>query len=167
MRFEMVQYLPPFDMKAELERIFTQLHDTVDFEDVDFSDINACSLVGDNALHCVVGWGDLDAAKILINAGIDINKAGDLGYTPLHIACMKGNLEMVKLLVGSGAELFALSEGDGPFATARVRGHDSICDFLGPLMKQAQEQDPYIWVRTRIAQLKRELARLEAELDRS
>jgi hypothetical protein len=85
-----VQYLPPFDMDAELERIIGQLHDTVDFEEVDFSDINACSLLGDNGLHCVVGWGDLDAAKILINAGIDVNKAGDLGYTPLHVACMKG-----------------------------------------------------------------------------
>ncbi len=163
----MVQYLPPFDTNAELERIIAKLHGTVDFEDVDFSDINACSITGDNALHCVVGWGDLDAAKILINAGIDVNKAGDLGYTPLHIACIKGDLEMVKLLVGSGAELFALSEGDGPFATARLRGHDAICNFLGPLMKHAQEQDPYIWVRTRIAQLKREIARLEAELKTS
>jgi ankyrin repeat protein len=160
----MVNFLPPFDKEAALERIFTKLHGTADFEEVDFSDINACSLDGDNALHCVVGWGDIDAAKALINAGIDINKAGDLGYTPLHVACMKGNLEMVKLLVESGAELFAVSEGDGPFATARLRGHDAICEFLAPLMHHAQEQDPNIWVRTRITQLRREIARLEAHL---
>jgi ankyrin repeat protein len=55
-------------------------------------------------MHCVVRWGDLAAAKALIDAGIDINKAGDLGYTPLHVACMKGNAETAKLLVDRGAD---------------------------------------------------------------
>ena len=61
------------------------------FAETDFSDVNATSNDGDNALHCVVRWGDLGAANALIDAGIDINKTGDLGYTPLHVACMKGN----------------------------------------------------------------------------
>lgn len=72
---------------------------------------------------------------------------------------------MVRLLVASRAELFALSEGDGPFAIARLREHDAICQFLAPLMMEAQSQDPNIRVRTRIAQLKRELERLEAHLE--
>jgi ankyrin repeat protein len=84
-----------------------------------FSDVNACNSDGDNGLHCVVRWDDLSAAKALLDAGIDINKAGDLGYTPLHVACMRGNVEMVRLLIDRGANLFALSEGDAPFATAR------------------------------------------------
>ena len=37
---------------------------------------------------------------------------------------------MVKLLVDSGADMFALSEGDPPFATARLSGHDDVCDFI-------------------------------------
>lgn len=78
---------------------------------------------------------------------------------------MKGNMEMVKLLVDSGADLFAMSEGDAPFTTARRWGFDSICDFLAPLMKQAQSLDPKIWVRARIVQLQCEIARLEARLD--
>jgi ankyrin repeat protein len=50
--------------------------------------VNATSSDGDNALYCVVRWGDLAAAKALIGAVVDINKAGDLGYTPLHVAYM-------------------------------------------------------------------------------
>lgn len=42
---------------------------------------------------------------------------------------------MVKLLVDSGADMFALSEGDPPFATARLSGHDDICELLAPLME--------------------------------
>jgi ankyrin repeat protein len=128
--------------------------------------VNACNSEGDNGLHCVVRRGDLSAAKALIDAGIDVNKAGDLGYTPLHVACMEGNAEMVKLLIEKGADIFALNEGDAPFATARLAGHDQICDLLDPLMKQAQSLDPKIWVRARILQLRREIAYLEAQLAR-
>jgi ankyrin repeat protein len=153
-------------MGEKLKQIFDKLSTTVDFAEVDFSDINACAIDGDNALHCVVRWGDISAAKILIDAGIQINKAGDLGYTPLHVACMKGNVEMVKLLLDNGADLFALSEGDAPATTARLAGHDQIWELLTSLMKQVQSQDPKIWVRARIAQLHREIAYLESELDR-
>lgn len=151
-------------MGHQLEEIFAKLRGTADFADVDFSDVNATSSDGDNALHCVVRWGDLAAAKTLIDAGIDFNRAGDLGYTPLHIACMQGNAAMVKLLIDSGADLFALSEGDVPFTTARLNGHDDICELLTPLMKEAQKRDRNVWVRARIAQLQREIASLEKKL---
>src|SRR5580700_11780427 len=98
-------------MGNQLDEIFARLHETADFAETDFSDVNATSSDGDNALHCVVRWGELAAAKALIDAGIDVNKAGDLGYTPLHVACMQGNVEMVKLLIDKGANMFALSEG--------------------------------------------------------
>jgi ankyrin repeat protein len=153
-------------MDDRLKPIFARLRETFDFAETDFSDLNACNSDGDNGLHFVVRWGDLSAAKALIDAGIDVNKAGDLGYTPLHVACMQGNVEMVKLLIDRGADIFALSEGDAPFATARLAGHDQICDLLDPLMKQAQSLDPKIWVRARIAQLRREIAYLEGKLAR-
>jgi uncharacterized protein len=151
-------------MDNQLEAIFARLRGTVDFAETDFSDLNATSIDGDNALHCIVRWGDLSAATVLIDAGIDINKAGDLGYTPLHVACMQGNAEMTKLLIDRGADMFALSEGDVPFATARLAGHDDLCEWLGPLMKKTQANDPKIWVRARIAQLRREIASLEKQL---
>jgi ankyrin repeat protein len=151
-------------MDNQLEQIFARLHEVGDFADIDFSDINATRSDGDNALHCVVGWGDLAAAKALIDAGIDVNKAGDLGYTPLHIASMKGNVAMVRLLIDSGANLFAFCEGDTPFATARLGGHDDICGLLAPLMEETQKRDPKIWIRARITQLRREIATLEKKV---
>jgi ankyrin repeat protein len=151
-------------MDNQLVKIFEQLNGTANFADADFSDVNATSKDGDNALHCVVRWGDLAAARALIDAGIDVNKAGDLGYTPLHVACMEGNAEMVKLLIESGADLFALSEGDAPFTTARLSGQDAICEMLGPLMEEAQNREPNVWIRARIAQLRREIASLEKKL---
>ena len=153
-------------MDDQLKRIFARLRETCDFAETDFSGVNACSSEGDNGLHYVVRWGDLSAAKALIDAGIDVNKGGDLGYTPLHVACMQGNVEMVQLLIDHGADIFALSEGDSPFATARLGGHDHICNLLAPLMEQAQSRDPKIWIRARIAQLRREVAHLEEKLAR-
>ncbi len=153
-------------MDDQIKQIFARLRETCDFAETDFSDVNACSRDGDNGLHWVVRWGDLSAAKALIDAGIDVNKAGDLGYTPLHVAGMQGNVEMVKLLIDRGTDIFALSEGDAPFATARLGGHDEICDLLASLMEQAQSLDPTIWVRTRIAQLRREISYLEEKLSR-
>jgi len=144
-------------MNEQLQAIFARLHETAEFAETDFTDVNATSNDGDNALHCVMRWGDVGAAKALIDAGIDINKAGDLGYTPLHIACMKGNTELVTLLIDGGADIFALSEGVSPFTTARLGRHDNICDILTTLMQDAQRRDPDAWVRSRIAQLKREI----------
>jgi ankyrin repeat protein len=148
-------------MDDQLKRIFAKLRDTCDFADADFSDVNACASDGDNGLHFVVRCNDLPAAKALIDAGIDVNKPGDLGYTPLHVACMQGNADMVQLLIDNGANMFALSEGDSPFATARLSGHDHICDLLAPLMERMQLVNPQIWVRARIAQLRRQIADLE------
>jgi ankyrin repeat protein len=146
--------------------ILSTLRESCDFADSDLSDINACAGDGDNALHVLVRRDDHSGAKALIEAGIDINKAGDLGYTPLHIACMRGNTDMVRLLVEKGADLFALSEGDPPFTSARLGGHDRICEVLTPLMRQAQSHDPKIWLRARLAQLRREAADIEAQLER-
>jgi hypothetical protein len=151
-------------MDEQVKQIFAKVRTTASFQGMKFPGVDACNADGDNALHCVVTWGDLHAAKTLIDAGIDVNKAGDLGYTPLHNACIRGNLEMVKLLVASGADLFALSDGDLPFTNARLGGHDIVCDFLKPLMEQARLEDPRVWLRARIARLRRELDALEAKL---
>jgi len=149
----------------DITRFLASLGELPDFAGVDLSDINACSFDGDNALHFAVRNGDIGLANALIQAGIEINKAGDRGYTPLHAACMWGNPEMVNLLIENGADLFALSEGDPPFTTARLSKQDRICDLLKPVMSRLQSQDPKVWIRARIAQLKRELTRLEAQLN--
>ena len=143
------------------------LKDLTEFDGVDLTDINALSADGENALHVAIHRGDTEAAKLLIEEGIDIHQPGDLGQTPLHAASAWGNMEIVQLLVAKGADVFALTEGDPPFTLARYGKHDAICDYLGDEMKRRQSQDPAIWIRTRIKQLRREIARLEESLDKS
>ncbi|WOB06893.1 ankyrin repeat domain-containing protein [Piscinibacter gummiphilus] len=134
------------------------------FAELDFSDINATDLSGENLLHLAVAWENHSIAAELLKAGININQHGDLGHTPLHEACAKGDLEMVKLLVHAGADLFALTEGHPPFTSARYGGHDHICDYLSVEMKRAQEREQATYLRARIAQLRREIDRLEGQL---
>lgn len=151
-------------MNTELQILLVKIASTTDFWNVDFSDINATNYDGDNALHCVCVWGDSAAAKLLIDAGISINKYGDLGCTPLHIACSFGHSELVALLVENGANLFAMSEGETPFSKARVSGHDTICDYLLPFIKNGLAQNKHLYLKSRIQQLKEEVVRLESQL---
>jgi hypothetical protein len=54
-----------------------------------------------------------------------------------------------------------------PFTVARQPGRNQMRDCFAPLMEQAQSEDPKIWFGARIAQLRREVAHLAAELGRS
>jgi len=150
-------------MNARLTALFEQIND-LPLWGVTFDHVNVVNCDGDNALHVVVRWNDIEAARLLIDAGINVNQYGDLGNTPLHEACAFGHKEMVRLLVEHGADLYARAEGDTPFVKARLGGHDDICDLLRPMMLDAQKKDPHFWTRMRIAHLQRELHRLEQSL---
>jgi len=151
-------------MTTPLHALLHKIASTADFSEMTFADVNEANVLGDNALHCVAVWGDLGAAKLLVEAGVDVNKFGERGFTPLHVACAFGHMELVRYLVASGADLHARSEGDLPFTTARLSRQDAICDYLAPLMVSAQEKDRDIYIKSRIGQLKREIAALEAKL---
>jgi ankyrin repeat protein len=126
------------DVKAILEKV----KDTADFGYVDFSDINATNELGDNALHCVIVWGDYEAAKILLAHRINVNQKGEDGYTPLHVACSFGHKEIVRLLLENGADILARTAGDLPFTTARLSGQNEICDLL--VSHSRNGSDPYL-----------------------
>ncbi len=118
-------------MHAEVKAILERVKQTADFGYVDFADINATNALGDNALHCVIVWGDYEAAKILVAHSINVNQKGEEGFTPLHKACSFGHKEIARLLLQSGADPFARTAGDLPFTTARLSGHDEICELIG------------------------------------
>jgi ankyrin repeat protein len=144
--------------------LFHRLGQTATFLGVTFDTVNATNVEGDNALHWAARAGDLEAARLLIAAGIEVNQRGDLGHTALHEACASGNEGMVQLLVAHGADLYARTEGDLPFTVARLNGHDKICALLRPLMEQAQKEDPQVHVRARVRHLHDEITRLESFL---
>lgn len=152
-------------MDDPVRLILDKVASTADFASVELMDVNTINSSGDNALHCVCLWGDVEAAKTLINAGIKVDEFGERGYTPLHIACMAGHFAVVELLVSHGANLFAQSEGDLPFSVARLGGHDAICAYLSPLMASVQASQRNVYIKSRIDQLRREISRLESSLD--
>ena len=151
-------------MDIRINQILDKVSSTPHFVGIELVDVNTTNALGDNALHRVCVWGDVEAAKTLMEAGININRFGDRGYTPLHTACMFGHLALVELLVSKGADLFAQSDGDIPFTAARLGGNDAICNYLSPLMELALSHQRDAYVRSRIEQLKREISRLEATL---
>jgi len=118
-----------------LDDLLARIKTTPDYSYVDFSDIHATNALGNNALHIAADWGDVDAVRLLIAAGLDVNKQGEHGFTPLHCACAAGSLEVASLLLDAGADPFARTEGDLPFTTARHNGNDAICDFLSKYME--------------------------------
>lgn len=56
-------------------------------------------------LHVVAVWGDVDAARILLDAGAEIDLSGEGECTALHEAILQEHVEMVRLLVARGADL--------------------------------------------------------------
>ena len=151
-------------MHPDVHAILERVKQTADFGYVDFSDINATNALGDNALHCVIVWGDFDAIKILVAHGINVNQKGEEGYTPLHQACSFGHKDIVQLLLESGADTFARTAGDLPFTTARLSGHDEICELLRAFTKKGC--DPHLEMHDQhLKALSGSIEKLERQID--
>jgi ankyrin repeat protein len=148
-------------MRPELVALFNRLNQRETFDRDLFDDVNATNGDDENALHLAAHRNDLEAARLLIEAGINIDQRGDLGRTPLHYAVSFGHRDMVLLLIESGADVHACDEGDTPFGLARLNGHDDICDLLGTAMEQKHQQDPHVVTKVKIDLRRREIARLE------
>jgi ankyrin repeat protein len=95
-------------MDKALRELLDRVGSVPDFTGVKFRDINDTNAFGDNALHCVCVWGDLAAAKLLIENGIDIEQKGEGGFTPLKVAEDFGQKEIVAYLISKGANTEAL-----------------------------------------------------------
>src|SRR5690606_6499953 len=91
-------------MYNNLEDLLADVKSTPDFCDVDFTTVHDTNAFGDNALQCVCVWGDLSAAKLLVDNGIDINKKGEGGFTPLNVALDFNHSELANYLISVGAD---------------------------------------------------------------
>jgi len=90
-------------MNPEVKAILDQVRTTADFGYVAFTDINDTNELGDNALHCVIVWGDYAAAKVLIENGINVYQPGEFGFTPLRTALDFEQPAIAQLLLAHGA----------------------------------------------------------------
>jgi ankyrin repeat protein len=119
-------------MNDRVTAILDRVRDTADFSYVTFDDLNATNALGDNALHCVCVWGDIDAARVLIEAGININQKGEHGFTPLAAAENCGHVGVADLLRSLGAvrEGSLDTPSDPERRAAHQRGLDEVISGL-------------------------------------
>mgnify|MGYP001380343762 CR=1 FL=1 len=79
---------------------------------------------GATALWIACENGHADAARLLLDQGVDINRADKYGATPLLAACSKGHVDAVRLLLDEGAEVDRSTEGgQTPLFIACYNGH--------------------------------------------
>jgi len=111
------------------------------FIDNGFADINQCNSLGENALHLVTIWNDIEAASVLIESGIDIDKKGEHGYTPLHEAVQQEHQHMVELLLRNGASpIIKNNEGQNSIDLAKIHGYNKIINTLSDTIKQKSRE---------------------------
>lgn len=123
-------------MNEKVRDLLRQVRSTPDFGYVKFDSINDTNALGENALHCVCVWGDLEAAKLLIESGVDINQRGEFGFTPLRVAVDFGFREVADYLIASGADSKAL-ESEEVFDHERHALHMKL---LGEHIQQLAER---------------------------
>lgn len=118
-------------IQAQARKVLDRIREAnlPDFLDCAVDDVNCHGrLWGDTPLHVVVVWGDVEAARALVNAGADVNARGEDGYTPLHEAVSFENIELVRLLLDAGANPDIKEErfGETPADIARDIGDPEI-----------------------------------------
>lgn len=115
----------------KLAVLFSRLMDLPDFCGIDMVNVNQLSNFGNTPIGVFAVKGDVDAIRVLIEAGADVNHHGDGGYTPLHEAVEQGHAGVVRLLLQNGANPDAVNEdGITPIKLAEIWGNFEISQIL-------------------------------------
>jgi ankyrin repeat protein len=129
-------------MKAHVRELLEKIQSTADFGSVPFESINDTNALGDNALHCVCVWGDLEATKLLVENGINLHQRGEFGFTPLRVAADFGHPRLVEYLLASGANPLALDALEVFDREANARHMNSLGEQVKRLEDKAAQSDP-------------------------
>lgn len=115
-----------------LAEVLHQCEHTASWYGLSITSLDQRNHLGDTPLHTVCTWGDVDAARTLLDAGANVNALGDHEATPLSNAIMGENADVVRLLLDRGADVeIANSFGLTPLGHAQAVGApSSIIDLL-------------------------------------
>jgi ankyrin repeat protein/Flp pilus assembly protein TadD len=119
------EYVTPIQLAAangDIERIRQLLRDqSVDGRNRD----------GETALHWAAMFGQIDSARVLIEAGADVGLKRNSGSTPLQAAVQNGHVAVVELLIDEGADFEVLqNDGTSLLYSAAGQGHLLALDAL-------------------------------------
>jgi ankyrin repeat protein len=87
-----------------LDEVLRRVSQLADWFDAPATSASDRAVTGDYPLHKVAIWGDVEAAKVLLDAGADINSRGEDDDTPLHRAIMGNHVAMAAYLLSRGAD---------------------------------------------------------------
>jgi ankyrin repeat protein len=102
--------------------------------------------VGVDDLVRIVGNGNIEVVKMLLEKGADAAAATEYGKTPLHEASKNGHLEIAMMLLEKGADAAAATEyGWTPLYEASENGHLEIAMMLLEKGADAAAATKYGW----------------------
>ena len=112
--------------------VLTRMEDVIEFCNAPLRDVNQKGIGGSTPLYIAAIWGDLEAARLLIEAGADVNARNEDGETALHWAASEGDRALAQLLIDRGASLDERDdEGQTPLELALLMGQAQMKDILG------------------------------------
>jgi len=66
--------------------------------------VQSIGIFGSTPLFAPITWGDANAVKLLLDAGIDCNVQRERGETALHHAIQMGKFDIARMLLAHGAD---------------------------------------------------------------
>jgi hypothetical protein len=74
--------------------------------------VKSMGIFGNTPLFAPITWGDANAVRLLLEAGIDCNIPGERGGTALHHAIRMGEFNIARILLANGADPY-IKDMDG------------------------------------------------------
>lgn len=108
------------------------------------ADIDTGESHGWTPLHWAASMGQVESAKLLLDAGATVDSSDSASWTPLFWAAVKGHVEMTTLLLSRGANIYHVdSDGMMPAHWAVSVGQSSTAEVLFGCMEKADVWDPH------------------------